>query len=176
MLFINIIIPTLTICIDSFLLCFTNKSKNKSAYFYTPIIFSFFQTIFLLLGYFLGDIIEIYLRNYIRYIIFIMFSSMGLKLVTDTLINKGKEKNYYFTLKTIFLQAIITSLDSIFLGIPFALKNICITTLIFTISSTTLLACFTGLILRNKLKETHDEKINLIGAFILFLFALKSLI
>lgn len=176
MFFINTIILTLTICIDSFILCFMSKNKSKASYFYIPLIFSFFQTSFLLIGYLCGDVIEIHLQNHLKYVIFLIFSSMGLKLIIDTLMNKGKEKTCYFTLKSIFLQAIITSFDSIFLGLPFAFKNISILSLIIVISSTTLLASLLGLILRNKTNDSYDDKISICGAIILFIFAFKSLI
>ena len=101
---------------------------------------------------------------------------MGLKLVVDTLLNKGKEKTCQLTLKSTFLQAIITSFDSIFLGIPFAFKDISIITLISITSVTTITACLLGLLLMNKIKESYEDKISIIGAITLFIFAFKSLI
>ena len=176
MILINLIILTLTICIDSFLLCLLSKNKRKRDYLLIPLIFSFFQTSFLLTGYFFGNFIEESLRQHIKYVIFIIFSTMGLKLVIDTLINKGKEKTCQLTLKSTFLQAIITSFDSIFLGIPFAFKDISIITLISTTSVTTITACLLGLLLMNKIKESYEDKISIIGAITLFIFAFKSLI
>lgn len=172
----NIIILTLTICIDSFLLCLLNKNKKKRDYFLIPLIFSFFQTSFLLTGYLFGNFIEESIKQHIKYVIFIIFSSMGLKLVIDILLNKGEEKTCQLTLKSTFLQATITSFDSIFLGIPFAFKDINIITLISITSVTTITACLLGLLSMNKIKKSYEDKIGIIGAIILFIFAFKSLI
>ena len=172
----SIIILSLTICIDSFLLCILSKSKKKSNYFIMPFIFSLSQTIFLLAGYFLGDLLESTLKEHLKYIVFIILSSMALKLIVDTLINKGKEKTCYYTIKDTAFQAITTSFDSLFLGIPFAFNFSTYLTLLLIVGLTTFIVCFLGLILRNKIKNNYEEKLNLLGAAVLFLFAFKSLI
>lgn len=172
---INLIILSLIMSIDAFIICFINEVKNKSHYLLIPITFSFFQVSFLMLGYFLGDFIEEYLQNYIKYTTFIIFSSMGIKLIIDTLINKGKDKNDNSSLLLAILQAFTTSIDSLFLALPLAFVNINCHTLIIIVFLTTFIVCLLGLILRNKIKN-NDEKISLTGAIILFIFAFKSLI
>ena len=173
---ISIIILSLTICIDSFLLCILNKIKKKINYFIIPFIFSLSQTVFLLGGYVLGDFLENHLKEYLKYIIFIILSSMALKLIIDTLINKGKEKTCYFALKDITLQAITTSFDSLFLGIPFSFNSSSYFTLITVVGLTTYIICFLGLILRNKITDNLGENLNLLGSIILFIFAFKNLV
>lgn len=179
MFIINTIILSLTVCIDSFLLCLFSKKNNKFNYFLIPFTFSFFQIIFLLTGYFLGDFLETYLHNYFKYIIFIIFSSMAIKLIIDTLLNKGKEENKktcHLTFKGIIFQAMITSSDSLLLGLPLAFKSNSYLILIIIIGLTTFIACLLGLLLRDKINETHEDKIFLGGAIILFVFAFKSLL
>lgn len=176
MFIINTIILSLTICIDSFLLCLFNKSCKKKDCFFIPLIFSFFQVSFLLVGYFIGDFIEIYLVNYIKYIIFIIFSSMAVKLIIDALVIKGEEINCNFSIKYIALQALISSFDSLFLGLPFAFNCNSYLILSTIVAITTFIVCLLGLLLKNKIKSTHEDKISLIGALILFIFAFKSLI
>jgi len=176
MIIINTIILSLTICIDSFLLCLLNKANKKSNYFLIPIIFSFFQITFLLTGYFLGDFLEDYLYNHLKYIVFIIFSSMGTKLIIDTLINKGKEKTCHFTLKAIILQALMTSCDSLFLGLPLAFSSNTYLLFALIVGVTTFFVCLLGLLLRNKINNNYDDKISIVGSIILFIFAFKSLI
>ena len=172
----NTIILSLTVCIDSFLLCLLNKTKSKFIFLITPLIFSFFQILFLLGGYFVGDFLEIYIHNCLKYIVFIIFSSLGVKLIIDTLLNKGKEKTCFFALKDIIFQAITTSCDSLFLGVPLAFSTNQYLTLTITIGITTFFICLLGLILRTKITSNNEEKITLAGAIILFLFAFKSLL
>jgi len=176
MMIVSTIILSLTICIDSFLLCILNKTKHKTSYFLIPLIFTFFQVTFLLSGYLLGDILENHLHSHLKYIIFIIFSSMAMKLIVDTLSNKGKEKTCHFAIKDIFLQALITSFDSLFLGIPLAFNTNTYFILITIVGIVTYIACFLGLLLRNKIEDDCEEKLNIIGSIILFIFAFKSLI
>lgn len=176
MFIINVIILSLTTCFDSFFICFLHKTSKKYNYFLIPITFSLFQSLFLLLGYFLGDFMENYFQNYIKYIIFIIFSSMALRLIVDVLINKGKEQTHSFSFKDIFLLSIITSCDSLFLGVPLAFSTNSYITLIVVVSSTTFLVCLLGLLLRSKLRKNYYEPIQFIGAIILFIFAFKTLL
>lgn len=176
MFIIKTIILSFTICIDSFIICVLNKTNKKYNYFLIPLIFSFFQTFFLLTGYIFGDWLEELTINYLKYIIFFILSSMGLKLIIDILINKGKEKACNFALKEIFFQAFITSFDSLFLGVPLAFSTNTYIILIIIIGLTTFFLCLLGLLLRNKLSNNIEEKISIIGSIILFIFAIKSLL
>lgn len=176
MFIINIIILSLTTCIDSFLVCFFKNNKKKSDYFFIPATFSIFQSIFLLSGYFLGDFMENYFQNYLKYIIFIIFSSMSIRLIVDVFINKEKKQKHNFSFKEIFLLSIITSCDSLFLGVPLSFKTNSYIVLILVVSLTTFTVCLLGLILKNNLKREYDETIQIIGSIVLFIFAFKSLI
>ena len=170
------IILSLTTCIDSFILCLLNKNKTKLNYLITPFIFAFFQITFMLTGYFLGDFIEEHLHNHLKHFTFIIFSAMAIKLILDILINKGKEKTCCFAIKDIILQALTASFDSLFLGLPLAFKSNTYIIFILIIGLTTFFICFLGLLLRNKFKNNFEEKIGLIGAIVLFMFAFKNLI
>lgn len=173
---INVIILSLTSCIDSFLICILNKNRKKYNYFLIPTVFSIFQSSFLLFGYFFGDFLENYLQNHLKYIIFIIFSSMALRLIVDVLVNKGKEVVHIFSFKDIFFLSIITSGDAMFLGVPLAFSANSYINLIIIISLTTFFVCLTGLLIRNKLRNICDDKIQIIGSIVLFIFAFKSLI
>ncbi len=174
---IDIIILSLTICIDSSLLCLFITCKNKIKYLLIPLIFSIMQVLFLLTGFSLGDLLENYLLSYLKYIIFIVFSFMGSKLLIDTLKEKdGEDKNVNDSLKVIIIQACFTSCDSLFLGLPVAFTNTNYLLFLTIVFSLTFVLCFISLFLRKKINNKHDDTINIIGAIILFFFAFKSLI
>ena len=174
---IDIIILSLTICIDSSLLCLFITCKKKIKYLLIPLIFSIMQVLFLLIGYSLGDLLENYLLSYLKYIIFIVFSFMGSKLLIDTLKEKdGEDKNVNDSLKVIIIQACFTSCDSLFLGLPVAFTNTNYLLFLTIVFSLTFVLCFISLFLRKKINNKHDDTINIIGAIILFFFAFKSLI
>lgn len=174
---IDIIILSLTICIDSSILCLFISCKKKIKYFLIPLIFSIMQVLFLLLGYTLGNLLESYLLSYLKYVIFIIFSFMGSKLLIDTLIKKDKENNTINdSLKVIIIQSCLTSCDSLFLGLPIAFTNTNYLLFLTIIFSLTFALCFISLILRKKINKKYDDYINIIGSIILFFFAFKSLI
>ena len=174
---IDIIILSLTICIDSSLLCLFITCKKKIKYLLIPLIFSIMQVLFLLIGFSLGDLLENYLLSYLKYIIFIVFSFMGSKLLIDTLKEKDSEDKYVNdSLKVIIIQACFTSCDSLFLGLPVAFTNTNYLLFLTIVFSLTFVLCFISLFLRKKINNKHDDTINIIGAIILFFFAFKSLI
>ncbi len=174
---IDIIILSLTICIDSSLLCLFITCKRKIKYFLIPLIFSIMQVLFLLIGYSLGTFLENYLLGYLKYIIFIVFSFMGSRLLIDTLKGKDDEdKNVNDSLKIIIIQACFTSCDSLFLGLPVAFTNTNYLLFLTIVFSLTFVLCFTSLLLRKKINKKYDDTINIIGSIILFFFAFKSLI
>ena len=172
----EIILLSITICIDSFILCLVTKTNKKRYYFLIPFIFTIFQCLFLYLGYFLGDILQTIINNNYKYIIFLIFSFMGLKLIVDTIINKGKDEIHLSSFSLIIIQAITTSFDSLFLGFPLALNNINQTLLLITLSITTFTICLLALLIRKRVNKKYDDIINVIGSIILFFFAFKCLI
>lgn len=172
----NVILLSFTICIDAFILCLLAKIKKKKYVFIIPFVFSFFQSLFLYIGYSLGSCIEIYLKDYLKYVVFFIFSFMGIKLILDTFIKKDTESASINSIKSITLQAILTSFDSLFLGMPLSFNSNNYFTFILIIATTTFIICLIGILLRNKISKNYDDKINLIGSIILFFFAFKSLI
>lgn len=172
----NTIILSLTICIDSFLLCLLTKASNKKNYIFIPLIFSIFQTFFLLIGYFIGEYLETLLQMYLKYIIFLIFSFMAIKMLIDALMNKSKEITCCFTLKSSIINAILTSFDSLFLGLPLAFNTENYLILVIIIGLTTFLMCLIGLLIRKKASNDLSDKISIIGSIILFIFAFKTLL
>ena len=172
----EIILLSITICIDSFILCLLTKINKKRYYFLIPFIFTMFQCLFLYLGYFLGDLLETIISNNYKYIIFIIFSFMGLKLMVDTISNKGKDEIILTNFSLVMLQSISTSFDSLFLGMPLALNNINQITLLITLSISTFTICLLALLIRKKVNNKYDDIINIIGSIILFFFAFKGIL
>lgn len=172
----NTVILSSTICIDSFLLCLLTKTSKKRDYILIPLIFSISHTIFLLTSFFIGEYIENLLLAYLKYINFLVFSSMAIKMLVDNIINKSRETEYYFTLKETITNATLTSFDFLFLGLPLSFSTETYFTLLIIIGLVTFIICLSGLLLRKKASNTLDNKTSIIGSIILFIFAFKSLI
>jgi len=172
----HLILLSITICIDSFILCLLTKCKKKIYFFFIPFTFALFQVLFLYIGYILGSFLELYLKNYLKYIVFLIFSFMGLKLIIDAFINKNKEQEILDSISKIVIQGIITSCDSLFLGMPLAFNSNEYLIFLLIIGISTFFICFIALCFRNKINNKYDDKINMLGAIILFFFAFKSLI
>lgn len=163
-------------CIDSFVFCLLIPIKKKKYYFLYPFIFTLFQYLFLFVGLCVGSIIKDSLINYLKYIIFIIFSFMAMKLLIDTLINTEYTKlSITPAFIHILMQAISTSVDSLFLAIPISFLTTDFTCSILFISALTFSTCFLSLFLQRKLKSSRNF-FNITGAAILFIFAFKTLI
>ena len=101
---------------------------------------------------------------------------MGLKLMVDTISNKGKDEIILTNFSLVMLQSISTSFDSLFLGMPLALNNINQITLLITLSISTFTICLLALLIRKKVNNKYDDIINIIGSIILFFFAFKGIL
>lgn len=172
----NLFLLSLTICIDSFLLCLLTKTKKKTHLVLIPTLFSIFQIGFIYLGFCFGDFLEKYIVDYLKYIVFLVFSFMAIKLLIDAIVNKSIEKEPLTSLKPIFISSILTSFDSLFLGMPLAFNNVNCLIFITIIGSVTFIVCSLALLLRRKLVNNLNDIINLLGAIILFFFAFHSLL
>lgn len=166
---------SLIISIDSFILCLLTQVNKKRYYLLIPFVFALFQTLFFSIGYFISNAFESALHNYLKYIIFLVYSFMSLKMLINTIMNKEKEEIAFTSFTSIIIQSIISSIDSLFLGMPLAFSSSNFFTLIIAISSSTYILCFLALLLRSKFNHKYDDLINLIGSIILILFAFKSL-
>ena len=172
----EIVLLSITICIDSFILCLLTKCYKKRYYLLIPLSFATFQCLFLYTGHALGNFLQSSLNNYMKYITFLIFAFMGLKLTIDTIINKGKNEVTLSSPKTVFIQSIITSFDSLFLGMPIAFSNAHYINLLMIIGIITFTLCLLALIIRKRVNNKYDDIINVIGSIILFFFAFKSLL
>lgn len=173
--FIDIILLSLTSCIDSFIICILLKNSKKSHFLVVPFIFALFQFCFVISGYYLTNIIENYISQYLKFVVFLTFSFLAMKLTIDTFIQKN-ESNNLTSIKPILCQAALTSFDSLFLGIPLAFNENKLMLFVIVSSITTFIICLLALLIQKKISTNIENKITIIGAMILFFFAFKSLI
>lgn len=173
---LEILLLSLTICIDSFIICLLTKITRKIYHFLIPLMITLFQITFLYIGYTFGSLLEIYLKDYLKYIIFFIFAFMGLKIIVETLANKGKEHENITTFKYILTQSFLSNIDSLFTGMPVAFKSHSSISFLIISSLTTFTICTLALLLRNKINQKYDDKISIFSALTLFFLAIKNLL
>ena len=112
-------------------------------------------------------------NNLVRFLLTFFLGFIGSIIINHTTL---KPEGYKSRTLAYFFLSIITSGDAMFLGVPLAFSTNSYINLIIIISLTTFFVCLTGLLIRNKLRNICDDKIQIIGSIVLFIFAFKSLI
>lgn len=137
------------------------------------IFFGLFQGLMPLIGYFCGHALIKYISKFIPWISLFILGFLGGKIIFDLIKNKNQEdeidtKSLELTIKTLFIQAIATSIDALSVGLTFSdysIKMAIIASLI--ISITTFLICIPSCYIGKKFSTILENKAQLLGAIIL---------
>lgn len=182
--FVDIILIGIALSMDAFGVTLTNgmvyKHEKPLKKLAMPLSFAVFQALMPLIGFYAGSLFIDYISDFTKYLLFIIFLLLSLKMLFDGVkeIKNPKEiivqKKLLY--KIIFIQAFITSIDALAVGIGFSAKeNINIFVAVSIIGAITLLICLTALYIGKKFGDMLGNKTPFLGAAILFFIALKSL-
>lgn len=178
MSYLEIIILAIALSIDACVVSFTCALKFKTEHFKNSFLLSFctgfFQGIMPVIGYFLTNVVKIYIEPYSRLIVFIIFTYLGVKFITEACEQK-ENCSFIINAKTLFLIGIATSIDAFSAGISLSLFGNKILKPAILIAMTTYinsgLGYFTGL----KLKKLPSKTLEISGGIILILLGIKAL-
>lgn len=154
-----------------------------------PIAFAIFQGLMPLLGYFIGSAFANLLEPITGYLTAGIFFVLGAKIVVD-IIKEGKEKRECslknkdecdckkskFTYSLLIFQAFATSIDALAIGVTFVELTFSVFLAALAISAVTFILVSAALIFGKKLGELFGKYAEWVGAIILFILAIKSLI
>lgn len=142
--------------------------------------FGAFQGIMPLLGYLLGARFRVYIERYDHWIAFALLSLIGLNMIREVIFGGNENtENSSFSVKTMFLLAVATSVDALAVGITLALL---ITGTKAILRSCLFIACITFLISGVGIKigavfgSRFEKKAELCGGIILILIGTKILL
>ena len=150
------------------------KVKPKH-YLIVAAYFGGFQALMPLLGYLLGVRFEAMVANVDHWIAFVLLGLIGANMVSES--RAGEEKlDDSFTVSTMLLLAIATSIDALAIGVTFAFLGVNIVEAIILIGITTGIISGVGLKIGNVFGSRYKSKAEMAGGIVLILMGIKILV
>lgn len=189
---LDIILIAIALSMDACALTISNCSTYKCELdrkkeWAMPIAFAIFQGIMPLIGFYIGSLFSSAIGKVADYLSASIFFFLSAKIIIDILkerrekicpINSSseQEKQGSFTFLVLIFQAIATSIDALAIGITFIDLTISIFIAVLIISVITFMLVSVALIFGKSLGKLFGAYAEWVGAGILFILAVKSLI
>lgn len=148
-----------------------------------PLLFSLFQGVMPLIGFFIGSIFAGYLTNISGYLVSGVFFILATKILFDFITemkSKAPEEEKpkkELTYLTILLQGFLTSIDALAVGLTLSLElTFSIYLAVALISGVTFIIVSLALIVGKYLGKAFDKYSALFGFFLLLFLAIKNLV
>ena len=139
--------------------------------------FGGFQALMPFIGYLLGSAFEGYITAFDHWVAFILLGIIGSAMIKDAFSKEDENVDDSFSVKTMFLMAVATSIDALAIGITFALlPDVNIGAAIALIGSITFILSAIGVKIGNVFGAKYRAKAELAGGVILILIGLKILL
>ena len=150
------------------------KVKPKH-YLIVAAYFCGFQALMPLLGYLLGVRFEAMVANVDHWIAFVLLGLIGANMVRES--RAGEEKlDDSFTVSTMLILAVATSIDALAIGVTFAFLGVNIVEAIILIGITTGIISGVGLKIGNVFGSRYKSKAEMAGGIVLILMGIKILV
>ena len=139
--------------------------------------FGGFQALMPTIGYFLGSTFEQYITAFDHWVAFVLLAAIGAGMIKESLYKEETDGSASFSVKTMFVLALATSIDALAVGITFALlPDVNVPLAVTLIGITTFLFSAVGLKVGNLFGTRYKAKAELTGGIILILIGLKILL
>lgn len=143
--------------------------------------FGIFQAIMPTIGYFLGKQFEKYIKAFDHWIAFGLLLLIGANMIRESLSKEepNEEKNSSFSIGTMLVLAVATSIDALAVGVSFALNGMKGSELLYSAVSIGVITCILstlGLLAGNFFGAKYKSKAELAGGIILILMGTKILL
>lgn len=139
--------------------------------------FGGFQALMPFVGYLLGSSFASYVSEFDHWIAFVLLAFIGGNMVRESFSkDDDNDENPDFSLKTMLMMAVATSIDALAAGVSFAFFATDIFYIISIIGVTTFVFSVAGLKIGNIFGSKYKKKSEFIGGLILVMIGLKILI
>ena len=146
-------------------------------YLLTGAWFGGFQALMPSIGFLLGSAFDHYINAFDHWIAFVLLAFIGGNMVKESLSGDEECHDDSFSLRTMFLLAVATSIDALAVGVTFALlPDVHILSAVSLIGVTTFLLSAMGLKVGNVFGLRYKARAELAGGVILILMGLKILL
>lgn len=178
---LTITLIAIGLALDCFAVSLAMGSSNEvtkiSDAFIVALLFGGFQIGMNLIGWGAGTRLVNFIGSFDHWIAFILLSIIGVKMMVEGLKKEdGRGSSNYLEYMTLTILSIATSIDSLGVGLSFALlkTNIILPALIIGMVSFTL--SFAGVMLGDRLTQAFGEHIEILGGLILIGIGIRILI
>ena len=146
-------------------------------YLLTGAWFGGFQALMPSIGFLLGSAFDQYINAFDHWIAFVLLAFIGGNMVKESLSGDEECHDDSFSLRTMFLLAVATSIDALAVGVTSALlPDVHILSAVSLIGVTTFLLSAVGLKVGNVFGLRYKARAELAGGVILILMGLKILL
>lgn len=139
------------------------------------VYFGGFQALMPLLGYLLGKQFEWLITSVDHWIAFGLLVLIGANMIKESF-DKSDEVNDSFSVKSMLLLAVATSIDALAVGVTFAFLDVQIVPAIAIIGTTTFVLSVIGIKVGNVFGAKFKSKAELAGGIVLVLMGIKILL
>lgn len=138
--------------------------------------FGFFQTVMPLLGWLLGQGLKGFISEIDHWIAFGLLTFVGCRMIYEAMhSDTNQSKKNPLDIYVLLTLSLATSIDALVVGISFAFLKNYIATLVVVIGIITFLMAFSGVFIGNKFGNWFNNKIEILGGFILIGIGAKIL-
>jgi putative Mn2+ efflux pump MntP len=139
-------------------------------------MFGGFQCIMNIVGWAAGEWLLPYISGFDHWIAFILLAAIGGKMIYEGVRGEERQENIRLQPATLLLLAVATSIDSLGVGLSFALLATFILIPALVIGAVSAIFSFAGVLLGNRLAEHFDERVEILGGIILIGIGLRILL
>ncbi|MGX8713087.1 MAG: manganese efflux pump MntP [bacterium] len=184
MSFIEALLLSLALCVDSLVVSTTTAFKSKMVWrqgVLMALVFGFCQGAFPLAGALIGDIARAFIEAIDHWVAFGLLAFIGGKMILDGIRNKEEEQKlsaFHSPLSTYFLLGVATSIDAFAVGIGLGLQETMIKVLgiILTIGIVTFMVSMLGIYLGKRNIPVPERTANVIAGVVLIGLGVKILL
>ena len=138
--------------------------------------FGGFQALMPLLGFYLGVTFSKFVSSVDHWIAFVLLALIGFNMIREAAVCEKVVPDPDFSVRTMFLMAIATSIDALAVGVSFAVLSVDIWSAIIIIGITTFALSIVGLKIGNIFGCRYKSKAEFVGGLVLLLLGVKILL
>lgn len=180
MSFLELLLTAVALSMDAFAVSVGKGLSSPSVSWRGGLIcgayFGGFQALMPLAGYLLVSTFAGYIQRFDHWIAFILLALIGANMIREAFSKEEESMSGSFSVKTMLLLAVATSIDALATGVTFQLTGTNIWTAISLVGCTTFLFSFLGVKVGSTFGAKYQSKAELIGGVILVLMGVKILL
>lgn len=180
MSFLELLLTAVALSMDAFAVSVGKGLTSPNASWREGLIcgayFGGFQALMPLAGYLLVSTFSGYIQRFDHWIAFILLALIGANMIREAFSKEEESMSGSFSVKTMLLLAVATSIDALATGVTFQLTGTNIWMAISLVGCTTFLFSFLGVKVGSTFGAKYQSKAELIGGVILVLMGVKILL